>query len=95
MPIKLENVGITVRDLDAAVSFFSDLGLSVMGRDEVSGKWADTAVELDGNHAKIAMLHTPDGLGRIELFEYVYPEACTRRRTPGAGSFAVDAKIEA
>lgn len=73
--IALENVGIAVDDLDAAIAFFTDLGLTVLGRDEVSGEWADTAVGLDGNHAKIAMLATPDGTGRLELFEYIHPEA--------------------
>ena len=58
MVIKLENVGIAVRDIEAAIAFFVDLGLSVLGRDEVSGEWTDTAVGLDGNHAKIAMLQT-------------------------------------
>ncbi|MEW2305541.1 VOC family protein [Streptomyces sp. NPDC006655] len=75
MAIRLENVGIAVRDLEAAISFFTDLGLTVVGRDTVSGDWADTAVGLDGNHARIAMLRTPDGHGRIELFEYIHPEA--------------------
>ena len=75
MSIKLENVGIAVRDLEATISFFTDLGLTVLGRDEVSGEWTDTAVGLDGNHAKIAMLQTPDGHGRLELFEYLHPDA--------------------
>lgn len=75
MPIKLENVGIAVRDLDAAIAFFVDLGLHVLGRDTVSGEWTDTAVGLDGNHAKIAMLGTPDGNGQLELFEYIHPAA--------------------
>ncbi|PHV67038.1 VOC family protein [Williamsia muralis] len=75
MTIKLENVGIAVRDIEATISFFSDLGLTVLGRDTVSGEWADTAVGLDGNHAKIAVLQTPDGHGQIELFEYIHPEA--------------------
>jgi glyoxylase I family protein len=75
MPIKLENVAIAVRDLDAAIAFFTDLGLAVLGRDEVSGEWTDTAVGLDGNHAKIAMLQTPDGNGRLELLEYIHPDA--------------------
>ncbi|WP_159620018.1 VOC family protein [Arthrobacter zhaoguopingii] len=75
MPIKLENVGIAVSDLEAAIAFFADLGLTVLGRDTVSGEWADTAVGLDGNHAKIAMLQTPDGNGRLELFEYLHPDA--------------------
>ena len=75
MPIKLENVGIAVRDLEATISFFTDLGMTVLGRDSVSGEWADTAVGLDGNHARIAMLQTPDGNGRLELFEYIHPDA--------------------
>ncbi len=75
MPIKLENVAIAVRDLEETIAFFTDLGLSVIGRDEVSGAWADTAVGLDGNHAKIAVLQTPDGNGRLELFEYLHPDA--------------------
>ena len=75
MAIKLENVGIAVRDLEATIAFFTDLGLTVIGRDTVSGEWTDTAVGLDGNHARIAMLQTPDGHGQLELFEYIHPEA--------------------
>jgi glyoxylase I family protein len=75
MPITLENVGIAVRDIEAAIAFFTDLGLTVVGRDTVRGEWADTAVGLDGNHAHIAMLQTPDGNGRLELFEYIHPDA--------------------
>ncbi len=75
MSIRLENVAIAVRDIEATIAFFSDLGLTVLGRDTVSGEWADTAVGLDGNHAKIAMLQTPDGHGRLELFEYIHPDA--------------------
>lgn len=74
MAIALENVGIAVRDLDEAIAFFTDLGLEVVGRDTVSGEWTDTAVGLDGNHARIVMLATPDGQGRLELFEYLHPE---------------------
>ena len=75
MPIKMENVGIAVRDLDEAIAFFTDLGLTVLGRDTVSGEWTDTAVGLDGNHARIAMLQTPGGQGTLELFEYIHPDA--------------------
>ncbi|MCT9626993.1 VOC family protein [Pseudarthrobacter equi] len=75
MTIKLENVGIAVRDLEETIAFFTDLGLTVVGRDTVSGEWTDTAVGLDGNHAKIAMLQTPDGRGQLELFEYIHPDA--------------------
>lgn len=75
MGIRMDNVAIAVRDLDEAVAFFTDLGLEVIGRDEVSGEWTDTAVGLDGNHAKLAMLQTPGGQARLELFEYLHPQA--------------------
>lgn len=35
----------------------------------------DTAGGLGGHHAKAAMLQTPAGHGRLELFEYIHPEA--------------------
>lgn len=75
MPIRFENVAIAVRDLEATIAFFTDLGLEEIGRNTVSGEWTDTAVGLDGNHAKIAMLQTPGGDGRLELFEYIHPDA--------------------
>lgn len=81
MPIRMNNVGIAVADLDAVVRFFTDLGLTVVGTDEVSGEWASTAVGLDGNHAKVALLATPDGSGHIELFEYIHPTALTTEPT--------------
>ncbi len=65
----------------AAGANFTDLGLTVVGRDTVSGEWTDTAVGLDGNHANIAMLETPDGHGRLELFEYIHPEAIESQPT--------------
>ena len=75
MPIRLENVAIAVRDLEATIAFFTELGLTVLGRARISGEWADPAVGLDGNTADIAVLQTPDGNGRIEMFQYVHPEA--------------------
>src|SRR5690606_4236930 len=75
MGITLENVGIAVRDIDEAIAFFTDLGLSVLGRTTVQGEWAHIAVGLHGTHAKIARLRTPDGHGTLELFEYIHPDA--------------------
>lgn len=81
MTITFENVAIVVADLDAVVAFFTDLGLTVVGTDEVSGPWADLAVGLDGNHAKIAMLRTPGGEGTLEIIEYLNPAAIDRGPT--------------
>lgn len=74
MTITFENIGIAVRDLEATIAFFTDLGLTVLGRDTIKGEWADTAVDLDGNHVRIALLQTPDESGRLELFEYIHPD---------------------
>lgn len=81
MTIRIDNIAIAVRDLEATIEFFTDLGLSVLGRDIVRGEWADTAVGLDGNHVKIALLETPDGHNRLELFEYIHPEAIETQPT--------------
>jgi catechol 2,3-dioxygenase-like lactoylglutathione lyase family enzyme len=75
MPIELENVAVAVRGSRSRHRLLTDLGLTVLGRDTVSGKWMETAVGLDGNHVKIAMLQTPDGNGHLERFEDIHPAA--------------------
>lgn len=75
MSIDIANIGIAVEDIDATIDFFTDLGLELLGRDTVHGQWADTAVGLDGNHARIALLRVPGGTGMLELFEYIHPPA--------------------
>ncbi|MFD0995729.1 catechol 2,3-dioxygenase-like lactoylglutathione lyase family enzyme [Pseudoclavibacter chungangensis] len=72
---RLDNTAIVVEDLDAAVAFFTALGLSIDGRAEISGPWADETVGLEGIRSEIAVLRTPDGHGRIELTHYREPEA--------------------
>lgn len=69
----MDNVGIVVEDLAAAVEFFEQLGLTVQGATQVSGEWVDRVVGLDGVRSNIAVLQTPDGHGRIELMQYVTP----------------------
>jgi glyoxylase I family protein len=71
MASRFVNVGIAVRDIEEAIAFFELLGLTVTGRAEVGGEWSDVAVDIDGNHAQIAMLELPDGSLQLELFEYL------------------------
>ena len=75
MAIKLENVGIAVRDLEATIAFFTDLGLTVVGRDTVSGESTNTAVDLMATMPKSRCSRTPTSRGGLELFEYIHPEA--------------------
>ncbi|GAA2041882.1 VOC family protein [Agromyces tropicus] len=72
---RLDNVAIVVDDLDAAIAFFSELGMDLEGRQQVEGLFADQTVGLDGVRSEIAMMRTPDGHGRIELTTYQHPEA--------------------
>ncbi|GGY50800.1 VOC family protein [Streptomyces omiyaensis] len=72
---RMDNVGIVVEDLDAAVAFFAELGMEVEGRMPVEGLFADQAVGLDGVRSEIAMMRTPDGHGKLELAQYRTPPA--------------------
>ena len=77
---RMDNVGIVVDDLDAAVAFFTELGMELEGKGQVEGLWADRTVGLDGVRSEIAMMRTPDGHGKLELTRYHAPAAA------GAGS---------
>jgi catechol 2,3-dioxygenase-like lactoylglutathione lyase family enzyme len=71
----MDNVGIVVEDLDAAVAFFTELGMELDGRGQVEGPWADRTVGLGGVRSEIAMMRTPDGHGKLELTRYHAPAA--------------------
>ncbi len=73
--LRMDNVGIVVDDLQAAVAFFVELGLELEGEMTVEGPWMDRVVGLDGVQNDIAMLRTPDGHGRLELMKFQKPTA--------------------
>ncbi|MER5739310.1 MULTISPECIES: VOC family protein [unclassified Streptomyces] len=70
---RMDNVGIVVEDLDAAVAFFTELGMEVEARSPIEGLFADRTVGLDGVRSEIAMMRTPDGHGKLELAQYHHP----------------------
>jgi len=72
---RMDNVAIVVADLDAAVAFFTDLGLELEGKAQIEGLVADHTTGLDGVRTEIAMMRTPDGHGRLELTTYQHPAA--------------------
>ncbi|MEV7282285.1 VOC family protein [Streptomyces sp. NPDC093111] len=72
---RMDNVAIVVEDLDAAVAFFTELGLEVQDTARIEGLFADRTVGLDGVRSEIAMLRTPDGHARLELTRYLSPAA--------------------
>jgi catechol 2,3-dioxygenase-like lactoylglutathione lyase family enzyme len=71
--MRMDNVGIVVEDLDAAIAFFIELGLDLEGRAPIKGDWADGVTGLRGMHVEIAMMRTPDGHSRIELSRFLAP----------------------
>ncbi|MFJ3754964.1 VOC family protein [Streptomyces sp. NPDC090080] len=72
---RMDNVGIVVEDLDAAVAYFEELGMELEGRARVEGPVADRCTGLEGVRCDIAMLQTPDGHSRLELARYRSPAA--------------------
>ena len=94
---RMDNVGIVVDDLEAAIAFFVDLGLELEGEATVEGHSVDRLVGLEGVRSDVAMLRTPDGHGRIELSKFQAPPAISgepnapvNRLGMGRIMFAVD-----
>jgi catechol 2,3-dioxygenase-like lactoylglutathione lyase family enzyme len=97
MTLRMDNVGIVVEDLDAAVEFFRELGLEPEGSGLVEGEWAGRVTGLGDQRVEIAMMRTPDGHGRLELSRFLEPEVVADHRTAPVNSlgylrvmFAVD-----
>jgi catechol 2,3-dioxygenase-like lactoylglutathione lyase family enzyme len=77
---RMDNVGIVVEDLDAAIGFFTELGLDLEGRAPVEGDWADGVTGLRGMRVEIAMMRTPDGHSRLELSRFLAPPVVADHR---------------
>jgi catechol 2,3-dioxygenase-like lactoylglutathione lyase family enzyme len=97
MVVRMDNVGIVVDDLAAAIAFFVELGLELEGEATVEGPSVDRLVGLEGVRSDIAMLRTPDGNGRVELSKFhtpaavsTEPNARVNRLGMGRIMFAVD-----
>ena len=76
---RMDNVGIVVDDLEAAIAFFVELGMELEGKAQIEGLWADRTVGLDGVRSDIAMMRTPDGHSKLELTKYHTPAAIGAR----------------
>jgi catechol 2,3-dioxygenase-like lactoylglutathione lyase family enzyme len=77
---RMDNVGIVVESLDAALSFFAELGLELEGRAMVEGEWAGRVTGLGDQRVEIAMMRTPDGHSRIELSRFITPPVAADHR---------------
>ena len=70
---RMDNVGIVVESLDAAISFFAELGLELEGRAMIEGDWSGRVTGLRDQRVEIAMMRMPDGHGKIELSRFLTP----------------------
>ena len=84
--LTMHNVGIVLKDLDAAVEFFTELGLELEGRAPIEGPWADGVTGLHEMRVEIAMMRTPDGHSRLELSRFLAPEVIADHRTAPVNS---------
>jgi catechol 2,3-dioxygenase-like lactoylglutathione lyase family enzyme len=78
---RMDNVGVVVQDLDAAIEFFIELGLELEGRAPVEGDWADGVTGLRNMRVEIAMMRTPDGHSRLELSRFLAPPVVADHRS--------------
>ncbi|TBR36480.1 MULTISPECIES: VOC family protein [Dyella] len=77
---RMDNVGIVVEDLTAAITFFSELGLELEGRATIEGEWAGRVTGLTDQCVEIAMMRTPDGHSRLEISRFISPAVVADHR---------------
>src|SRR5512138_3975157 len=77
---RVDNVGIVVDDLGAAIDFFRELGLELEGRATIEGEWAGRVTGLRDQRVEIAMMRTPDGHSRLELSRFLAPPVAADHR---------------
>src|SRR5262245_27089288 len=85
--LRMDNVGIVVESLDEAISFFTELGLTLQWRGMVEGEWAGRVTGLGDQSVEIAMMVTPDGHSRLELSRFLEPAVIADHRTAAVNSF--------
>ena len=78
---RMDNVGIVVEDLDAAIGFFTELGLDLEGRAPVEGDWADRVTGFRHQRVEIAMI-TYAGRSQPSRVVAVPRAACRLTRIP-------------
>jgi len=83
---RMDNVGIVVEDLDAAIEFFTALGLILEGRTRIEGEWSGRVTGVRGQRVEIAMMRTPDGHSRIELSRFDAPAIASDHRSAPVNS---------
>lgn len=84
--LEINNVGIVVENLDKAIAFFTEIGLTLEGRMIVEDEWAGRVTGLGTQSVEIAMMVTPDGHSRLELSKFLTPATISDHRTAPVNS---------
>jgi catechol 2,3-dioxygenase-like lactoylglutathione lyase family enzyme len=71
---RLDHVSVVVDDLEAAITFFTTLGMTIEGRAPVEGPWVDRINRIENVQVDIVMMRTPDGHGKLELTRFRNPK---------------------
>ncbi|GAB3961991.1 VOC family protein [Actinoallomurus acanthiterrae] len=79
---RMDHVSIVVADLEAAIAFFTELGMELEGRAPVEGRWAERVNGFDDLRVDIAMMRTQDDHGKLELTKFHSPAAISAEPDP-------------
>jgi catechol 2,3-dioxygenase-like lactoylglutathione lyase family enzyme len=71
---KLDHVSVVVEDLEAAIAFFTALGMTIQGKAPIEGPWVDRVNGIKNVQVDIVMMRTPDGHGLLELTKFRNPK---------------------
>ena len=71
---RMDHVSVVVHDLEAAVAFFTTLGMTKEGAAPIEGAWVDRVNGIEGVRVDIVMMRTPDGHGKLELMKFRNPK---------------------
>jgi glyoxylase I family protein len=92
---RINHVSITVADIDASISFYTDLlGLRLLGRGDARGEHLDKIIGLGEIDLRWAELEV--GTQMLELFQYRHPAGTAiRSRTSDSGNVHIAIEVKA
>jgi catechol 2,3-dioxygenase-like lactoylglutathione lyase family enzyme len=76
------HTGVVVEDLEAAVGFFTALGLDCGKPMLVGGPWVERIIGLPDPQVEVVMVRLPDGTDTLELVRFHAPAATATDRAP-------------
>ncbi|PYS99213.1 MAG: glyoxalase [Acidobacteria bacterium] len=70
----MDHVSVVVEELESAIAFFTELGMTIEGKAPIEGAWVDRVNGIENIQVDIVMMRTPDGNGRLELTKFRNPK---------------------